>query len=81
MKIVALTPFGIDPPSFGGAERCYNLLTRLGDITIIALNWQGVDEERQIEGIKYRLISADDAAVEQAQKLFKLGVMTYDPMP
>lgn len=81
MKIVALTPFGIEPPSFGGAERCYNLLTRLGDITTIALNWQGVDEERQIEGMKYRLISADDAAVEQAQKLFKLGVMTYDPMP
>jgi len=81
MKIVALVPFGIDPPSFGGAERCYNLLTRLGDITTIALNWQGIDEERQIEGMKYRLISADPEAVEQSQKLLKLGVMTYDPMP
>ena len=81
MKVVALTPFGIIPPSFGGAERCYNLLTRIGPVTTIALNWQGVDQEGQTGDMKYRLISADDAAVEQSQKLLKLGIMTYDPMP
>jgi len=81
MKIVALTPFNIIPPNFGGAERCYNLLTRVGKLTTIALNWQGVSQEGSVGEMKYRLVPADPAAVEQSEKLMKLGVMTYDPMP
>ena len=81
MKIVALTPFNIIPPNFGGAERCYNLLTRVGELTTIALNWQGVSQEGSTGQMKYRLVPADPAAVEQSEKLMKLGVMTYDPMP
>lgn len=81
MKIVALTPFNIIPPNFGGAERCYNLLTRIGPVTTIALNWQGVNQEGSQGEMKYRLVSADPDAIAQSEKLLKLGVMTYDPMP
>ena len=81
MKIVALTPFNIIPPNFGGAERCYNLLTRVGELTTIALNWQGVSQEGSVGAMKYRLVPAEPSAVEQSEKLLKLGVMTYDPMP
>lgn len=81
MKIVALTPFPIIPANFGGAERCLNLLSRLGPITTIALNWEGVDVEGVYHDMKYRLISADPEAVEQANRLMPKALSTFDGMP
>jgi glycosyltransferase involved in cell wall biosynthesis len=81
MKIVALTPFPIIPANFGGAERCLNLLSRAGDVTTIALNWDGVDAEGIYHDMKYRLISADPEAVDQANKLMGKALSTFDGMP
>jgi glycosyltransferase involved in cell wall biosynthesis len=81
VKIVALTPFNIIPPNFGGAERCLNLLTRIGEVTTIALNWDGVDQEGTFQSMHYRLISADPKAKERSQKLFGETVHTFDGMP
>jgi hypothetical protein len=81
MKIVVLSPFNVIPPNFGGAERIFNLATRLGEATLIALNWQGIDQEGTLGKMKYRLISAEPEAYEQAQKLLKLGLHTWDGIP
>jgi glycosyltransferase involved in cell wall biosynthesis len=81
MKLLVLAPFNIIPPNFGGAERIFNLAKRLEPCTVIALNWEGVDQEGQYQNIYYRLIGADDTAREQSTKLLKLGVQTYDGMP
>ena len=81
MKTLALTPFNIYPPTFGGAERCWNLLSRVGPIDVIALNWDGHNAHGQIGDVNYQLITADDKAVQRSMKLRKHGVKTYDPMP
>lgn len=81
MKNLILAPFNVIPPNFGGAERILNLAKRLGPVTLIALNWEGIDQEGQYENIYYRLIGVDDAAREQSVKLLKLGIATYDGMP
>ena len=81
MKIVVLAPFAIIPPTFGGAERIYNLAKSLEPVTVIALNWEGSDNELTVDGITYRLIGVDPEAVEQSKKLVKLGISTYDGMP
>ena len=70
-KLLALTPFHIYPPTFGGAERCWNLLSRLGPIDIIALNWEGHNAKAQLGDVNYQLIAADAKAVERAIKLRK----------
>lgn len=69
------------PPSFGGAERIFNLAHSIGPVTVIALNWEGVDKEGQFDNLHYRLIGVDREAREQSQKLLKLGIATYDGMP
>jgi hypothetical protein len=47
VKIVALVPFDIYPPQFGGAQRCVNLLERIGPVTVIALDWFTEGREEQ----------------------------------
>lgn len=81
MKVVALTPFPIMPANFGGAERCLNLLSRVGDITTIALNWEGSDAEGAYQDMRYRMIGADPEAVDQANKLMGKALSTFDGMP
>lgn len=81
MKVLALTPFHIYPPTFGGAERCFNLLSGLGEVTVFSLNWEGIEKRERIGKLNYRLIPADPKAVERSQKLIKSGIKTYDPMP
>lgn len=81
MKLLALTPFHIYPPTFGGAERCWNLLSRIGQLDIIALNWEGHTTTKQIGDVHYQLIAADQPAVDQANKLRKQGIQTFDPIP
>jgi hypothetical protein len=80
-RLVGLVPFHILPPRFGGAERSYHLLTRVGKIDIIALNWQGVSGEKIDGDVTYKLIAASPKAVERAEKLRAHGVKTFDPMP
>jgi hypothetical protein len=80
-RLVGLVPFHILPPRFGGAERSYHLLTRVGKIDIIALNWQGVSGEKVDGDVTYKLIAASPKAVERAEKLRAHGVKTFDPMP
>jgi glycosyltransferase involved in cell wall biosynthesis len=80
-RLVGLVPFHILPPRFGGAERSYHLLTRVGKIDIVALNWQGVSGEKVDGDVTYKLIAASPKAVERAEKLRAHGVKTFDPMP
>ena len=81
MSLLALTPFHIYPPMFGGAERCWNLLSRIGPVDIIALNWEEQSMIGNYGDVRYHLIAADDKAMEQAKKLQANGIRTYDPMP
>ena len=80
-RLVGLVPFHILPPRFGGAERSYHLLTRVGKIDIVALNWQGYSGEKVDGDVTYKLIAASPKAVERAEKLRAHGVKTFDPMP
>lgn len=81
MKIVVLAPFQIIQPTFGGAERIYNLAKSLGPVTVLSLSWDGEDRAAQVGEINYRIIGVDDEARAQSVKLLKLGVQTYDGMP
>jgi glycosyltransferase involved in cell wall biosynthesis len=80
-RLVGLVPFHILPPRFGGAERSYHLLTRVGKIEIVALNWQGYSGQKVDGDVTYKLIAASPKAVERAEKLRAHGVKTFDPMP
>lgn len=80
MKIVALVPFDIYPPQFGGAQRCANLLERIGPVNVIALDWFGEDRHEQHGDVSYHNISVRDQAKERAKKLFGLDLHTYDGM-
>jgi glycosyltransferase involved in cell wall biosynthesis len=68
-------------PSFGGAERIYNLAHSLGPVTVLSLSWDGVFKAGQFGDLAYRQIGVDAEAREQSVKLLKLGVSTYDGMP
>ena len=81
MKLVALTPFPILPTHFGGAERCWNLLSRFGPIDIHGLDWNGHFEERQINDVWYTVRPPSEQASRRAQLLIAQGFMTYDTMP
>lgn len=81
MKILALTPWPIYPAQSGGTERCWNLLSRLGEITVYALDWNGTEHHERIGQLNYRVIPADPEAVAQARKLMASGIKTFDPMP
>ena len=80
MKIVGLVPFDIYPPAFGGAQRCANLLERVGPITVLALNWHGESRTEQHGDVTYKVIDAGANAKQRAQKLFGQDLYTYDGM-
>lgn len=80
MKIVALVPFDIEPPVFGGAQRCHNLLTRIGEVTTIALNWHGEGRTEQLGDMTYQVVDAGAKAKERATKLLGQDLFTYDGM-
>jgi glycosyltransferase involved in cell wall biosynthesis len=81
MKVVGLVPFDIYPSIFGGAQRCANLLERVGPITVLALDWHGESRVEQHGDVTYKTISAGDKAKERAKKLFGQDLFTYDGMP
>jgi glycosyltransferase involved in cell wall biosynthesis len=81
VKLVGLTPFPILPTHFGGAERCWNVLSRLWPEAIHALSWEGRPEERVIGGIAYVVTAAGEDAHQRALQYREHGFLTYDAMP
>lgn len=81
MKIVALVPFDIYPPEFGGSQRCVNLLERIGEVDVIALSWFGEGREEKHGELTYRAIKAGEAAQARSRKIFGVDIHTYDGMP
>ena len=81
MKTLSLTPWPIYPAQSGGQERCWNLLSRIGEVTVFALDWQGNSTHQRIGDVNYKVIPADDAAIIQSKKLMASGIQTFDPMP
>jgi glycosyltransferase involved in cell wall biosynthesis len=81
VKIVALVPFDIYPPAFGGGQRCVKLLERIGPVTVIGLDWGGEGREEQHGDVTYKFISAGKPAWERSRKLFGKDLFTYDGMP
>ena len=80
MKILALVPFNIVPPQFGGAERCYNMVGRLPVTKILGLSWDE-GSAGDVMGVPLAMIPAGAAAHEQATKLRANGILTFDAMP
>jgi len=80
-NIVGLTPFPILPTHFGGAERCWNVLSRLPVNTIHALSWEGVPDERVVDGIGYVVTVASVDAHMRAKQYGQHGFLTFDAMP
>lgn len=80
MKTLGLVPFNIVPPQFGGAERCYNILGRIGVDNILGLSWD-VGSAGEVMGVPLSMIPAGDAAHVQAMKLRANGILTFDAMP
>jgi glycosyltransferase involved in cell wall biosynthesis len=81
VKLVGLTPFPILPAHFGGAERCWNVLSRLWPEAIHALSWEGKPEERVIGGIAYVVTAAGADAHTRAKQYQGHGFKTFDAMP
>lgn len=81
VKIVGLTPFPILPAHFGGAERCWNVLSRLGPVTVHALNWEGKFDDHQIGDVSYVVTPSSPEAMKRARVLGAQGFSTYDTMP
>jgi glycosyltransferase involved in cell wall biosynthesis len=81
VKLVGLTPFPILPAHFGGAERCWNVLSRLLPEAIHALSWEGKPEERVIDGIFYSVTAAGADAHRRAKQYGQHGFQTFDAMP
>lgn len=80
-NLTGLVPFPIWPAHFGGAERCWNVLSRLAPINVHGLSWEG----RPIEGwtrgdVTYQVTVAPPAALTQAEKMQAWGFRTYDAM-
>jgi glycosyltransferase involved in cell wall biosynthesis len=80
VNIVALVPFDIYPPQFGGAQRCAKLLERIGEVTVVALDWNGEDRTEQHGDVTYHNVSARQPARERAQKLLGMDLHTFDGM-
>lgn len=81
MKTITLTPWPIYPVRSGGQERCWNLTKYLNEPTVFSLDWTGESTHQRIEGVNYKTIGADPAAIAQAKLLMQSGVKTFDPMP
>ena len=81
MRLVGLTPFPILPTHFGGAERCWNVLSRLEPISIHALSWEGKPEERSMGGVEYAVTAAGAEAHLRAKQMGEHGFQTFDAMP
>jgi glycosyltransferase involved in cell wall biosynthesis len=81
VKLVGLTPFPILPAHFGGAERCWNVLSRLLPEAIHALSWEGKPEQRVIGGIAYEVTPASEDAQRRALQYREMGFITHDAMP
>ena len=81
MKVLALTPWPIYPAQTGGTERCWNLLSRIGEVTVFSLDWTGQESQQRVGQVNLRVIPADPEAVAQAQRLMTSGIRTFDPMP
>jgi glycosyltransferase involved in cell wall biosynthesis len=81
VKLVGLTPFPILPAHFGGAERCWNVLSRLWPEAIHALSWEGKPEQRVIGGIAYEVTAAGEDAHQRALQYRQMGFLTFDAMP
>lgn len=83
MKVLALTPWPINPPTTGGTQRCYQLLQDIDNLTVLSLDWLGESETiYHRDSTTYHNMPADDAAKEQAKKLFKsAGLRSYDTIP
>ena len=81
MKLVGLTPFPILPAHFGGAERCWNVLKRLGPIDIHGLDWNGKFDEQRVGDVFYTVRPPSPEASHRAELLVAQGFMTYDTMP
>lgn len=81
MKILLLAPWPFIPAQSGGAERIYNLVSRLGEVSAYALAWGGEKLEKQLGHISYKVIPADDEAVDQATKLLGNGLHSMDTLP
>jgi glycosyltransferase involved in cell wall biosynthesis len=81
VKLVGLTPFPILPAHFGGAERCWNVLSRLWPEAIHALSWEDASDERVIGGICYTVTPASAEAHARAKQMAAHGFQTFDAMP
>lgn len=80
-KLVGLVPFPILPTHFGGAERCWNVLSRLWPEAIHAFSWEDKPQEQLIGGIAYVVTTAPPAAHARAGQYQGMGFVTYDAMP
>ena len=80
MKIAALTPFPIIPSHFGGAERCFNLLTRIGPVDVHALSWEAQAGTVAVESMVHKVTPVSPAAMQKSQRLQAQGIQTYDAM-
>lgn len=83
MKILALTPWPINPATTGGTQRCYQLLQDIDGLTVLSLDWDGDNETVVYQcGTKYHTVPAGEDAESQAKKLFKsVGLRSYDVIP
>jgi glycosyltransferase involved in cell wall biosynthesis len=81
MKIAALTPFPIIPANFGGAERCFNLLSRIGPVDVHALSWEGQAATVVLGDMVHRATPVSPAASQRSQRLQGAGIQTFDAMP
>ena len=80
-RTLALVPWDIRGNDSGGKQRCVELLTALPNVTTFAVSWTNEAADTSIGRMPYRVIPAGTQAIEQAQRLFKQGIHSYDVIP
>jgi glycosyltransferase involved in cell wall biosynthesis len=81
-KIAGLVPFQILPAQFGGAERCWNILSRLGPVDVFVSEWDQPDSTFQVDDVRFKVVNVGEDANLRADTLMTNGwFKTYDAMP
>jgi glycosyltransferase involved in cell wall biosynthesis len=81
MRTLILAPWPVYPATTGGTQRIAKLAEQLDQVTIFALSWDNKSSTETVGKVTHTVIPAGREAITQAQKLFNMGVRTYDPLP
>ena len=82
-RILALTPWSIFPAKSGGTQRCLNLLSHVGDVTILSVDWKADQVfEKKYRNLRQIVLPISAEAKTLAKEAFeKYQLQSWDAIP